>query len=79
MATGQQVYVVTTQASIYGAHGRPVAAFSDYPDALTYAQSIFQGNFGFNDSPRDLIFLINMTAATTTTTSTTTTTPAATT
>ena len=77
-----QIYVVMSQGNyMVGTKGAPVAAFPDYPSALKYAQSIFKPMIGSQENPRDLVFLLTISASTpttgtppipTTTTSTTT-------
>lgn len=66
-----QIYVVINQPNYLSLNmqtGVPVAAFIDYPSALTYAQGIYKQQFGMDTSPRDLIFLISVGGTTPTST-----------
>lgn len=58
-----QIYVVCASPSIEtgGIVGPPTVAYSDYPSALTYAQSIFEAGFFSQFSARDLVFMVNLT------------------
>lgn len=72
----QQIYVVCAQKiGIDGFSIKPVAAYSDYPSALDYAEKIFVRNYFISSeySARDLVFMVNLspTPAATTTTPTT--------
>jgi hypothetical protein len=62
-----QIYVVTSQGT-YFKPACPIAAFSDYPSALTYAKSIFKASVNFEGTAKDLIFFLTITQATPTTT-----------
>lgn len=65
MAT--QIYVVVSQENpLSYNHPSPQQAFSDYPSALTYAQSIFSANYGSPETARDLIYMIPLAPAPTT-------------
>jgi hypothetical protein len=56
-----QIYVVMSQGNyLYGSKGEPVAAYPDFPSALTYAQSIFKKVIGSQETPKDLVFLLNI-------------------
>lgn len=56
-----QIFVVVKQAIIGGAI--PIAAYSDYPSALAYAQTIFDPTMMFNMRPTDLVFMIALSPA----------------
>jgi hypothetical protein len=67
-----QIYVIVNQRNpLIEGSGIPILAFSDYPSALTYAQSIFKPVLGSKMSARDLIFLVNLTPTPTSTASAT--------
>jgi hypothetical protein len=58
-----QIYVVINQPNYLSLNmqtGVPVAAFNDFPSALSYAQGIFKPQFGMDQSAKDLIFLIDI-------------------
>ena len=60
-----QIYVVMSQGNyMIGTKGVPVAAYPDYPSALAYAKSIFKRILGSQENPRDLVFLLTMSATT---------------
>jgi hypothetical protein len=56
-----EIYVVISQGNyMTGKKGFPIAAYSDYPSALNYAQSIFKKVLGSQETAKDLIFLITL-------------------
>jgi hypothetical protein len=56
-----QIYVVLSQMNVFtGVFGTPVAAYSDYPTALAYAQTIFKPVFAQEYTAKDLVFLVNL-------------------
>lgn len=60
----QQIYVVVSQEnSLTGNDQVPVAAYTDYPSALAYAQSIFKTTFDPTITARDLVFLVSLNQA----------------
>lgn len=57
-----QIFVVVSQEnSLSGAVPAPVAAYSDYASALTFAQTIFTATFDPGFSARDLVYMVNLT------------------
>jgi len=65
-----QIYVVCAQVDfllqVGNCVGEPVAAFSDYPSALKYAESIFKNRLPAMPLvsgliPKDLVFMITLT------------------